>query len=156
LTSILKWLTTVRFATLTFALIFVALLAADTVDSYAVYSILLRFREALATVVALSVSLIVFPFVSVPAVESIVERAERLGIRVNPRLVKDYVDGCFTMFLLATTEIILAITIQLTEDTHLITLAAFALLLTLTIEFFTVVSSLWKATRLLQEAVEKS
>jgi len=152
--SILKRLTAGRFASLLFVSIFAALLAASAVNPYAVYAVLFRFREMLSTVIALSVSLIIFPFISVPAVESIVERAERLNIKVNPRLVKDYVDGCFMVFLLSTIEMALIIAIQLVEGAPLITLASFALLLTLIIILFTIVYSLWVVTRLLQEAAK--
>jgi len=152
--SIVKRLTMERLTFLLFVFIFIILLIASMANPRAVHSMLLRFREMLSTVVALSVSLIIFPFISVPAVESTVERAEKLNIKVNPKLIKDYVDGCFTIFLLSTVEMVLIIAIQLVEGIPLITLAAFALLLTLIIVLFTVVYSLWKVTRLLQEAAK--
>jgi len=127
-----------------------------TIDFYAVYNVLFRFSEALSFIVALSISLVIFPFISISAIENIVERAEKLNVRVNPKLVKDYVDGCFMVFLLSTVEIVLMIAIQLIESIPIITLTAFTLLLTLIIVLFTIVYSLWKAARLLQEAVEKS
>jgi len=153
--SILKQLTMVRFTVLLFVLIFVVLLVVGTINFYAVYDVLFRFREMmLASVVALSVSLIIFPFISIPAVESIVERAEKLNIKVESGLVRDYVDGCFTAFLLSAIEMVLIIAIQLVEGVTLITLATFALLLTLIIVFFIVVYSLWVVTRLLQEVAK--
>jgi len=153
--SIVKRLTVGGLALLFFVSFFVALLVAGATNFYAVYNILFRFREALTTVTALSVSLIIFPFISVPVIASIVERAEKLSIKVNPSLVKDYVDGCFTIFSLSTAEIILIIAIQLAEGNSLLTLVAFALLLTLIFVFFFVVYGLWVATRLLQEITKR-
>jgi len=149
--SIVKQLTIRRFTFLLFVFVFAILLAVNRVNFHAVDNILFRFREILTTVVTFSVSLIIFPFISVPAVESIVERAEKLNIKANPRLVKDYVDGCYIASLLSTVEIVLIITIQLVEGVPLITLAAFALLLTLVGIFFVVIYSLWIVTRILQE-----
>jgi len=152
MTSILKRLTARRTTILLFLLIFTVLLAVSGVNFYGVYNILFRFREATATVIALSISLTIFPFVSVPAVESIVEHTEKLHIKVSPNLVKDYVDGCFTVSILATIEVVLIIAIQLIEEIKfLLILIALALLLTLIIDFFIIVYSLWVVSRLLQE-----
>jgi len=144
----IKWLTMARFTVLLFVFIFVVLLAVGTIDFYAVYNVLFRFREALPFVAALSISLIIFPFISISAIENIVERAEKLGIKVDPMLLKDYVDGCFTIFLLASIEMVLIILIQLIEGVPLLNLTTLALLLTLIIVFFIFVYSLWKATRI--------
>jgi len=155
-TSILKRLTARRTTILLFLFIFTVLLAVSRVNFYDVYNILFRFKEALNSVIALSISLIIFPFVSVPAVESIVEHAKKLHIKVSSNLVKDYVDGCFTVSILATIEVVLIIAIQLIEEIEfLLILIALALLLTLIIDFFIIVYSLWVVTRLLQELVVK-
>jgi len=146
--SIVERLTVGRLAFLFFVSFFVVLLVAGATNFYAVYDILFRFREASATVTALSVSLIIFPFISVPAVVSIVERAEKLNIRVNPSLMKEYVDGCFIVLLLSTVELVLTIAIQLTEGNSLLTLVAFALLLTLISVFLLVIYRLWVALSL--------
>jgi len=151
----IKWLTMARFTVLLFVFIFIVLLVVGTIDFYAVYNVLFRFREALPFVAALSISFTIFPFISISAIENIVERAEKLGIKVDPMLLKDYVDGCFMIFLLASIEMVLIIAIQLVEGVPLITLAAFALLLTLIVLFFAVVYSLWNVTRILQELVAK-
>jgi len=154
MTSILKRLTARRIAILLFLIIFTALLAVSGVNFYAVYDILFRFREALSSVIALSIPLIIFPFVSVPAVESIVERAEKLRIKVSPNLVKDYVDGCFTVSILATAEVVLIIAIQLIEEIKfLLALIALSLLLTLIIDFFIIIYSLWVVSKLLHRVI---
>jgi len=153
--SITKWLTIRRFAYLLFVFIFMLLLAVGTINFYAVHELLLRFEGALPSVVALSVSLIIFPFITVPAVESVVERAEKLGIKVNQKLLKDYVDGSYTVFLLAVAEMVLIIVVQLVEEALLLTLAALTLLSTLIIVLFIVVYSLWEVTRILQDLAAK-
>lgn len=119
-----------------------------------------RLRDAFSAaadyVVALSVSLIVFPFVSVPAVERIVSRAESVNIRVNPRLVKDYVNSCYAVFMLALTEIILIITYSLLEEPWFLLLLVLSNLVTLLLILAFLMLALWKTSLLLIEVTRKT
>ena len=65
--------------------------------------------------IGLSISLILFPFISVPVVHSVVTRAWELGIKPSKELIKDYVDACFTVFVLSTVEMICVIVYSLSH-----------------------------------------
>jgi len=156
------------FALLLFSAIFVICLVVCYVlvnvwiNALELHKLRVGFEVALPSIMALSVSLVVFPFVSVPAVESITARAEKAGIKVNPKLLKDYIDGCFTIFLLSTAEIILIIVYQIIGEIAgnivvfalpmktLILCGLLSLLCTLIVILVLVILALWEATSLLQ------
>ncbi|MEM1832530.1 MAG: hypothetical protein QXJ97_13495, partial [Desulfurococcaceae archaeon] len=110
--------------------------------------LIMRLHGAMQPLIALSVSLLVFPFVSVPAVESIVSRARSHGLRVSSELVKDYVDGCFTVFLLSVTELLLLVLYAFTHS-ELVAFATVAVLISLTFSTVILMSGLWHITRLM-------
>lgn len=111
-------------------------------------------REAAPPLVALSVSLIVFPFISVPAVESIVSRAQSLGVKVNQKLVEDYIDGCFIVFLLSVVELLLLVFYAFT-DLPVIVFTTIPVLVSLIFVTIILVSGLWQITRLMMKLISE-
>ena len=98
--------------------------------------------------IGLSISLILFPFISVPVVHSVVTRAWELGIEPSKELVKDYVDACFTVFVLSTVEMICVIMYSLS---HWITLVYIMLpvLVAMIMVLLILSFGLWKVAALL-------
>ena len=150
--KIVKSLTARRVSTLMFLSSLIIIITLLYLGRLPVYLLVDRFESALPSIIALSVSLIIFPFVSVSAVESIVARAEKTGVRMNPNLVKDYLDGCYTIFLLSAIEMILVITYSLSK-TVLLLILALSLLPSLVIVLILIVVALWNVTLLLQNVV---
>ncbi len=145
-------LLTVRvWAPLSFVFVLTVLLVIDHHAS--LVGLLAGFREAFQPIIALSVSLVIFPFITVPAVESIVSRAKKLNLYVNPSLVKDYVDACFTVFIMALSEIVLLIVYSFTHKT-LIAYTALATLTTMILVLFTLMAALWQVTALFYKIIE--
>lgn len=107
-------------------------------------------REAMQPLIALSVSLLVFPFISVPAVESVVSRAQSRGLRVSEGLVKDYVDGCFTVFLLSAVELLLLVLYAFTRYGAIV-FVALAALASLVFNMVILMLGLWQIARLMME-----
>lgn len=105
-------------------------------------------REATSPLIVLSVTLIVFPFVSVSGVESIVSRAQSLGIKVNQKLVEDYVDGCFIVFLLSVAELI-SLVLYVFTDSVIIVYITIPLLITLVFITIILLSGLWEIAKMM-------
>ncbi len=150
--SIARLLSLPRFIFILFILFFVIVGIIARVNIASIDVLRARFEVALQPIIAFSVSLVIFPFISVPAVESIISRAERAGIKVSSKLVEDYIHGCYTVFLLAISEIVLIITYSFLERSLLILLAV-PILITLIILTLVLVYSLWKVTLLLQRVL---
>jgi len=150
--NITRLLTLRRFAAMVFALVFVALYVMVSVGVVPVNVLRDRFEAALQPIIALSVSLVIFPFMSVPAVESIVSRAERVGKKASTKFIEDYVHGCYTVFLLAVAEMVLVIVYSFLKGVLLLLLAV-PTLTTLIIVLLILVYSLWRITLLLQRTL---
>jgi hypothetical protein len=113
-----------------------------------------RFQSIGQLLVALSVSLIIFPFISLPAIESIVSRTRELGIAVNPELVGDYASGCFIVLLLSLLETMVVILYSLIPIQELL-LIIFSLLCSQMVVVLILVLFLWRATALLYYIARK-
>ncbi|MEM1866044.1 MAG: hypothetical protein QXD57_07440 [Ignisphaera sp.] len=105
-------------------------------------------REAMQPLIVLSVSLLVFPFISVSAVESVVLRAQSLGLKVSKSLLKDYVDGCFTVFFLSAVELLLLVLYAFTRYGAIV-FVALAVLASLVFNTVNLMLGLWQITRLM-------
>ena len=151
--SITRLLTLRKFAAVMFILFFVAVYIMVGIGIVSVNVLRIRFEAALQPIIALSVSLVIFPFISIPAVESIVSRAERAGIKASSKLIEDYIHGCYTVFLLAVTEIVLVTAYSFLKEVLLLLLLAVPTLITLIIVLLILVYSLWRATLLLQRTL---
>ena len=110
-----------------------------------------RFQYVAQLLVALSASLIVFPFVSFPAVERVISSAEELGVVANPRLVEDYATGCLVVFMVSLLEVVLVIVYSLTQRRELLYLV-FPLLASQLVVVLVIVFFLWSVTSLLWRA----
>jgi len=169
--SVSKLLNIRSLALLLFSALFVIclyVLADECINATELRKLLVGFEAALPSIIALSVSLVVFPFVSADAVESITARAEKAGIKVNPKLLKDYIDGCFTIFLLSTAEIILIIVYRIIGEVAenivvfifpmktLILSGLLSILCTLIVILILVISALWEATSLLLDLMARA
>lgn len=155
--SVARLLTVPRFAAIMFVVFFVAVYTMVGIGIVPVDVLCARFEVALQSVIALSVSLIIFPFITVPAVESIVSKAERVGVKVSNKLVEDYVHGCYTIFLLSVVEVVLIIVYSFLGKTLLtlpVILLALSTLAVLIIVLLILVYSLWKVTLLLQRILK--
>ena len=148
-----KVLRTHILAVIVFIAVFVGLCILDRY--VAITSILAeRFHDVAQPLIGLSVSLIIFPFITVPAVENIVSKARELRISVNLRLLEDYINGCFTVFLLALTEIIVIIIYSLLPSWVLLCVA-FSVLGSLAVVLGILVLSLWQVMELLYRVVQQ-
>lgn len=99
----------------------------------------------------LSTSLIVFPFVSFPAVERVISSAEEVGINVSPELVKDYASGCLTVFIISLLEVTSVILYSITHQ-QLFLYIVFSLFPSQLIVVLIIVVFLLRATSLLWRA----
>ncbi len=106
-----------------------------------------------------SASLIIFPIMTVPLVADIMLKVkEQLGKQgtPNPRLVKDYVDGCFTAFLLAVLELMIILVLSLFRDGILPSILMLLLLpmaTSMTALLVSIMLSLWKVAKLAYEVL---
>lgn len=107
-------------------------------------------REATSPLIALSVSLIVFPIISVSTVEDVVSKARSSGIEVNQRLVKDYIDGCFMIFILSMVNLLLLVFYAFT-GLWVIVFTTVSVLVSLIFVMIILMSGLWQITRLIIE-----
>ena len=142
-----------RLAVITFLLSFAILYALVKINVVS-YSLLHnQLEKALQPIVALSVSLIIFPFITIPSVESIVSRAERAGIKVSKKLVEDYIHGCYTVFSLSLIEII-SIIFFIFFSTWIIIYLILSFFITKMVVLLILVYSLWQVSVLLQQTLE--
>ncbi len=111
-----------------------------------------HFQEVSQPLIGLSVSLIIFPIITVPLVGDIVSRVKNLGIKVNKNLVKDYVNGCFTIFAIAVMELLI-ILIKPFINYDIIIYLIISFLLSLVIILVILMLSLWKIVKLLYEVI---
>jgi len=126
-------------------------LAYLSIDVPAIFS--RRFGESVQPLIALSVSLAIFPIITVPLVGEIVSKARDLGIRVSKSLVEDYVNGCFTIFILSIAELILVFLITVLETIVVLYYLVIALLASILLVLAVLMLSLWKIVKLLYEII---
>lgn len=144
----LKYLKTWVFGVVVLVLALATLYVATTLNPLALNALATGLREAAQPLAALSVSLTLFPFISVSAVESTVSRARSLKIPVNEALVRDYVDGCFLVSLLSILELLLLVLYAFTFSS-LIVFIAISVLASLVASVTILMLGLWQITRLL-------
>lgn len=89
-----------------------------------------------------------------PAVESIVSRAQNLGVKVNQKLVEDYIDGCFMVFLLSVVELLLLVFYAFT-GLSVIVFATMPVLISLIFVTVILISGLWQITRLMVRLISE-
>ena len=111
-----------------------------------------HFQEVSQPLVGLSVSLIIFPIITVPLVGDIVLKTRSLGIKVNKNLVKDYVNGCFTVFTVSVVELIMVL-LKPFINYCIIDYLLISFLSALIVILVVLMLSLWKIVRLLYEVI---
>ena len=79
-----------------------------------------------------SFAVILLPTATIPLVADLATKASKLGIRFNPSLFNDYVDGSFTSALFSLITIISIIIYDLTKNLITIYISIFSFISTLT------------------------
>ena len=111
-----------------------------------------HFQEVSQPLVGLSVSLIIFPIITVPLVGDMVLKTRSLGIKVNKNLVKDYVNGCFTVFTVSVVELIIVL-LKPFINYCIIDYLLISFLSALIVILVVLMLSLWKIVRLIYEVI---
>ena len=142
--GVLGWFKVGRIAVVALLIAF----AAVYLEPWIIHGFASNFSFVSQALIGLSISLILFPFISVPVVHSVVTRAWELGIEPSKELVKDYVDACFTVFVLSTMEMICVITYSLSHWIELVYLM-FPVLVAMITVLLILSFGLWKVAVLL-------
>lgn len=114
--KITKQLTVPRFASVMNLLFFTVTYVVVTTSIVFADALRRGFDVVLVPMTAVSVSFATLSLPLLSIVKSIVSRAERAGVKVNEKLVKDYRNGCFTISSLATLGVALSTAYYLTRE----------------------------------------
>jgi len=144
-------ITTLQLALIALTISIIVLIVLGWWGIHVVQTVEKHFSEIFSPLVALSVSLIIFPIITIPYIGNIVLNAKRLNIQVRRELVKDYIDGCYTVFALAVSELLAILAKPLITD-YMVYLIV-SLLIALVITLVALMLSLWKVTKLLYEVL---
>ena len=148
--NITRWLKTDKLVLVTLLLVILIMYIHSGIIDF----LLKNFESALQALLGLSISLILFPFITVPIVHNVVTRARELGIKINKNLIKDYINACFIVFILATMEIV-SIIIYSLASSPLWFYIIFPVLVTMLIMLVLLTLGLWQVVKILYEIIKE-
>ena len=148
--NIARWFKASRLVLMTLLLVTLIMY----VRSEIVETLAKNFENASQALIGLSISLILFPFITVPVVHNVIVRARELGIKINKNLIKDYINACFIVFILATVEIVSIIVYSLT-NLMLWFYVIFPILIVMLIMLVLLTLGLWQIVKILYEIIKE-